>query len=202
MTDKERLALLQKAEAELKLTSQGYKQWVEEGKPASHWSRAMLALNKLEKDLTPVPIPQLGPVWMGGISILRHDLTHLTAGIHLYPAFDDAFVQGRVIIAPENIEVIAPLTSSNPGEAFYARGRSKIRYWFGHLDRSHAIGATFRKGDAVGRVAANHIGGGPHCHVGVNVELIAGAGKQLLHHTNYTHGAPTIGVQLRKLLEP
>lgn len=200
MTDKERLALLQKAEAELKLTSQGYKQWVADGRPASHWSRAMLAINKLEKDLTPVPIPQLGSVWMGGISILRHDLTHETARIDFYPAFDDAYVQGRVIIAPENIEVIAPPTSANPGEAFYAKGRSKIRYWFGHLDRSHAIGATFRKGDAIGRVAANHVGGGPHAHVGLNIELLVGAGKQLLHHTNYTHGAPSVGAQLRKLL--
>jgi hypothetical protein len=96
--------------------------------------------------------------------------------------------------------VIKPHTSSNPGFAFYAQGQSELRYWFGHLDRSQPIGATFKKGDALGRVGANTIGGGPHVHVGVNIELLAGAGKQLLHHTNYTHGAPTIGAQLKKIL--
>lgn len=200
MTDKQRLELLRAAMKELKLTSQGYVQWVAEGKEGGHWAKAMLSLNKLEKDLVPVPIPQLGPIWMGGPSVLTHDLTHVTAGIPLYPAFDDAFVQGRVIIAPENLEVIPPLTSSNPGEAFYARGRSKLKYWFGHLDRSHGIGARFSKGDAIGRVAANNIGGGPHCHCGINAEAILGAGKQFLHHTDYTHGAPTIGAQLRTAL--
>lgn len=200
MTDKQRLALLREAVDYLEKTKQGYVQWVADGKPATHWKDAVADLRRLERDLTPVPIPQLGPVWLGGISVLRHDLTHLTAGIQLYPAFDDAYVQGRVIVAPENIEVIAPLTSANPGEAFYAKGRSKIRYWFGHLDRSHGIGATFRKGDAIGKVAANLIGGGPHVHVGVNIELLVGAGKQLAHNTNYTHGAPSIGTQLRRLL--
>jgi hypothetical protein len=200
MTDKQRLALLREAVDTLERTKQGHVQWKADGKTGPHWKEALADLRRLEIDLIPIPIPQLGPIWMGGPSILRHDLTHLTAGIYLYPAFDDAFVQGRVIIAPENIEVIPPLTSSNPGEAFYAKGKSKIRYWFGHLDRSHAIGAKFAKGSAVGRVAANYIGGGPHCHVGVNVELLIGSGKQLLHHTNYTHGAPSIGTQLRKLL--
>jgi hypothetical protein len=40
------------------------------------------------------------------------------------------------------------------------------------------------------------VGGGPHVHVGVNVELLWGLGKQLAHHTNYTHGAPLIRDQL------
>ena len=199
MTEKEQHALLVKALDELKLTTQGYVQWVADGKPATHWSRAMLSLNKLEKELRPSPVPNLGPVWIGGKSVLEHDLTHATAGIPLYPAFDDAFNQGRVVIAPEALTV-TDQSGANPGEAFYCRGTSRLLYWFGHLDRSHPTGTKFSKGASIGRVAANNIGGGPHVHVGINVELIAGDGKQLLHHTDYTHGAPTVGEQLRRIM--
>lgn len=202
MTDKERLELLNKGLAELKLTTQGYVQWIEDGKKGGHWARAMLALNKLADDLKPHPIPALGPIWSGGKSVLLQDLTHKTSGIPLYPAFDDAFNQGRVIIAPEAMTVIEPLTGSSPGQAFFCRGRSKLQYWFGHLDRRQLPGTVFVKGEAIGRVAANNIGGGPHCHCGINIELLVGEGKQLLHHTDYTHGAPLVGVQLRKLMEP
>jgi hypothetical protein len=201
VTDKQRLALLREAERELKATGQGYIQWAQD-KKGGHWPKALKLLNTLEKDLMPVPVPQLGSIWDGGKSVLLHDLTHKTAGIPLYPAFDDAFNQGRVVIAPEAMTVIEPLTGANPGEAFYCRGRSKLRYWFGHLDRRHSIGTVFVKGEAIGRVAANTIGGGPHCHCGINIELLAGEGKQLSHHTDYTHGAPLIGVQLRNLMEP
>ena len=80
------------------------------------------------------------------VSVLAHDLTHATDGIPLYPAFDDAFHQGEIIIAPESLRVCKHLTSSNPGHAIYACGGSKIGYWFGHLDRAHALGKRFRKG--------------------------------------------------------
>lgn len=199
MTEKQQRALLQKALRELKQTGQGYVQWSKD-KQGGHWSEALKALAKLETDIRPSPVLNLGPVWIGGKSILLHDLTHRTTGIPLYPAFDDAFVQGTVIVAPEAVTVIKPLTSSNPGEAFYLRGRSKIRYWFGHLDRSHPIGTRFDKGDAVGRVGPNTIGGGPHVHIGINVELLLGEGRQLLHHTDYTHGAEPVGSQLRRVL--
>lgn len=145
-------------------------------------------------------IPALGPVWRGGVSVLAHDLTHATDGIPLYPAFDDAFRQGEVVIAPESLRVCKHPTSSNPGHAIYACGGSKIGYWFGHLDRAHPLGTTFRKGKEIGRVAANSIGGGPHVHVGINVEALLGPGTELEHHTNYTHGAPTVGEQLRRSL--
>jgi len=158
-------------------------------------SRAVYFVNSYQ----PQPsLPNLGPVWNGGKTILLQDCTHRTSGIDLYPAFDDAFVEGRNILAPEYIKVDNHLSSSNPGHAFYATGESKIRYWFGHLDRHHALGTTFSKGDVIGRVAPNNVGGGPHVHVGVNVELLWGIGKQLEHKTNYTHGAPLIGVQLEK----
>ena len=205
MTEKQRLALLREAVGELKLTGQGYVQWSKDKKSGGHWPNAIKALEKLAVDLKPSPIPQLGPVWVGGKSILNHGLTHKTFGIPLYPAFDDAFNQGRPIIAPEAMEVISPLTSANPGHAFYAVGKSKIRYWFGHLDRRPVPGTKFSKGDAVGRVAANSIGGGPHVHVGINVEALFGNGKQLKYGAtgtgpDYTFGSPTVGVQLQKLL--
>jgi hypothetical protein len=208
VTDKERLALVRQVERELTRTGQGYVQWSQD-KQGGHWPKALAGLTKLERDFQAPPVPDLGPVWDGGKSVLLHDLTHATSGIPLYPAFDDAFNQGRVIIAPEKIEVgwkyedgkwIRKLSSANPGAAFYARGVSDLGWWFGHLDRAHPLGTKFAKGDAIGRVAANNIGGGPHAHVGINSELILGPGKQFLHHTNYTHGAPTVGVQLAKAL--
>jgi hypothetical protein len=140
-------------------------------------------------------VPNLGPIMAGGISVLLHDLTHETDGIPLYPAFDDAFRLGARIVAPENLTVQRS-SSSNPGQAFYAIGGSAIQFWFAHLDRTHLPGERFRKGQLVGRVAPNHVGGGPHCHVGINVEFLWGHGKQLIHHKNYTHGAPTVGAQL------
>lgn len=200
MTDKQRLALLRSARADLKRTGQGYIQWAADGKTGPYWKRALEKIAQLEDDLEPATVPALGPVWRGGKSMLLHDLTHATAGIPLYPAFDDAYVQGREIIAPEALTIIAPYTSSRPGMAFYAKGASLIRYWFGHLDRNHSIGKKFVKGQVIGRVAPNSVGGGPHVHVGVNVELLIGSGRQLMHHTDYSHGAPVIGVQLKALL--
>jgi hypothetical protein len=140
-------------------------------------------------------VPNLGPIVAGGQSILLHDLTHETDGIPLYPAFDDAFYVGAKIIAPEPLTVQRP-SHSHPGEAFYAIGNSAIQYWFGHLDRTHLAGQRFYKGQLVGRVAPNHVGGGPHCHVGINVEFLWGHGKQLIHKKTYQHGCPTVGVQL------
>lgn len=137
----------------------------------------------------------LGPVWTGGVSVLDHDLTHATDGLPLYPAFDDAFVEGREVIAPEPLLVFR-VGTSNPGHAFYATGTSGLRYWFGHLLASPKVGQRFVKGQKVGVVGPNTIGGGPHVHVGVNVERIWGAGEELEHHTDYSHGAPTIGEQL------
>lgn len=145
-------------------------------------------------------LPALGPVYAGGRSVLDHDLTHATSGIPLYPAFDDAFTEDLEIIAPENVRVHKQLTSSRPGHAFYAIGDSGIQYWFGHLDRSHPLGVEFEKGAVVGRVAPNTVGGGPHVHVGVNVELLLGKGEELEHRTGYQHGAPTVGEQLRAAL--
>ena len=139
--------------------------------------------------------PSLGPVFAGGQSVLLHDLTHETSGLPLYPAFDDAFGQYIVIVAPEQIRV-TKASSSNPGDAFYGEGVSKLRYWFGHLVEAPAVGTVINKGSRVGETCPNTIGGGPHVHVAINVEGLWGAGKELTHKTSYQHGAPTVGDQL------
>lgn len=154
-----------------------------------------IKLIQAEAKVIIVKVPVLGPVFNGGKSVLMHDCTHATGGIPLYPAFDDAYSGGTGIIAPENLEV-TQASSANPGDAFYALGESKIKYWFGHLAYAPSVGRRFKKGDLLGRVAYTNVGGGSHVHVGVNVENLWGAGKQLVHRTNYTHGAPLIGAQL------
>ena len=59
------------------------------------------------------------------------------------------------------------------------------------------MGTKIEKGAKVGvDVREQSLGGGPHVHVAVNVEKLWGSGKELKHHTNYTHGAPLIGDQL------
>lgn len=147
-------------------------------------------------------VPNLGPVFSGGQSVLQHDLTHATSGLDpndtgkYWPAFDDAFAQGKTILAPEQIKIYQA-SSSNPGDACYAIGtKSNIRYWFGHLVEAPPVDKVINKGNAIGKVCANSIGGGPHVHVAVNVEKVWGTGKYMTHHTNYTHGAPRIGDQL------
>jgi hypothetical protein len=157
-----------------------------------------VALDLLEQshELPPAPVvPSLGPMFAGGKSVLQHDLTHATSGIPLYPAFDDAFAQGVTIIAPEAL-TITRASSSNPGDACYAEGASGLRYWIGHLTTAPSVGREIPRGGTLGVTCVNGVGGGPHVHVGCNVELLWGDGAELAHHTNYTHGAPTIGDQL------
>jgi len=176
--------------------------WYGEDKKPAFDSHAQNLLQK-EKAGQAEPlskVPELGPVWKGGLSILDHDLTHATSGIPLYPAFDDAFIAGREIIAPDDIEIWKKDTGANPGEAVYAKGIQLVDFWIGHIDRDHPLGSEFKKGAVIGKVVPTDIGGGPHTHIGVNIERLLGVGKELLHQTNYTHGSPTVGVQLEKLL--
>lgn len=188
MTNKQRLNALRRAKTALKQTTRGYTP------NGLYWRRAMKHIDAVMASLEPPPL-DIGPVWKGGKSLLDQDLTHPTSGIPLYPAFDDAFVEGREIIAPERL-VVTRDSSSRPGDAFYADGESGLRYWFGHLAVAPGVGKRFAKGEVMGKVGANNIGGGPHVHVGVNAEKFLGKGKELQHHTNYTHGAPTIREQL------
>ena len=105
------------------------------------------------------------------------------------------FAQGKTIIAPEDLE-ITKASSSSPGDACYALGKSGLQYWFGHLVLAPEVGKKIAKGGTVGKVCANSLGGGPHVHVAVNVEGLWGAGAQMTHKTTYSHGAPLIGDQL------
>jgi hypothetical protein len=143
-------------------------------------------------------VPDLGPIYQGGKSILLHDLTHETAGVPGFPALDDGWVAGRVVIAPENLKVTEQSGSAG-GDAFFARGASTIEYWIGHLVYAPPTGRTFSKGAQVGVIAnIPWSQGGPHVHCGVNARPLIG--HELVHHTNYTHGAPTIGAQLKLAL--
>jgi len=156
--------------------------------------RARLMIQNEAKAVQP-RVPALGPMYKGGASVLQMDCTHATSNIRYYPAFDTAFHAGMAVIAPEGM-VITRDSSAAPGDACYATGDSGLRYWFGHLKQAPAVGKRFAKGAIFGYVAYNNVGGGPHVHVGVNVEGLWGPGKQLVHKTNYSHGAPLIGYQL------
>ena len=123
MTDKQRLELLRAAKAELKLTTQGYVQWVEGGKQGGHWAKAMLALNKLEADLKPPAIPLLGPVVIGGPKLLNSRLTHPTSGIPHYPALDAGWIVGLDALAVEDMTVTRA-SSADVGDACFTKGVS------------------------------------------------------------------------------
>lgn len=190
MTDKQRLNALRRAIVHLKKTTQGY------NPQGSEWKLALESLHALEEDLLPkARVPNLGPVVPGGVSILDQDLTHVTSGLPTYPAFDDGWRAGREVIAPEDL-VIARQSGAQGGDAFYATGKSKLRYWFGHVDQAPMTGKKFRKGDVMARISADHPR--PHVHVGIDAKDLIGF--QLASATNYTHGAPKVGLQLTKAL--
>lgn len=165
---------------------------------ATEWAFDPVSIRLMQDAAMGPPAPQLPPlgaVCAGGKPVLDQDCTHATSSLPFYPAFDDAFGAGRGVIAPEPL-VVTRTGTAKPGAAFYADGASGIRWWFGHLVSAPQVGKRFAKGDQVGVTAQNTVGGGPHVHVGVNVERIWGTGRQLIHRTNYTHGAPLIGRQL------
>jgi hypothetical protein len=166
--------------------------------PAFDSEAQRLLQEELRVQTPDTSVPNLGPVWPGGMSVLDHDLTHATGGIDGYPAFDDAFVAGRDVIAPEEL-VVTRSSSSNPGDAFYAEGESGLLYWFGHLVVAPDPGRTFGKGAKLGDVLDHSVGGGPHVHVGIDAEPLIG--RELAHHTDYSHGAPTVGEQLAAELD-
>lgn len=139
-------------------------------------------------------VPNLGPVYVGGQSILHHDLTHETDGLPGYPAFDDGWVAGRQVIAPEDM-VITRIGSAQGGSSVYATGRSLMRYWFGHVALPSPLGPV-KKGRAFAVISSHE--SPPHVHVGIDAKPLIG--HELIHHTDYSHGAPTVGAQLTKAL--
>lgn len=202
MTDKARLALLLKAEAQLKKTEKG---WKEDGGTGPYWQSAMAMLNELASDLSPDPPPALGPVTAGGPSLLKMSLTHNTDGLPLYPAVDIFGSVNAKIICPEAGQVTRHSGNNNGGYSVYVTGKSGLKYYFQHLvDAGRAPVGAIVKGALIGRIGnpalfpAERV---PHCHLGVNAEAVIGKGKQLKYGKNgngpdYTLGAPPIGVQI------
>jgi hypothetical protein len=141
-------------------------------------------------------VPDLGPLEKGGASLLDFACSHQTSGISYYPATDTVWTKGTTVIAPEDLKV-TKASSSKPGSAFYAEGKSGIRYWFGHLTAALPVGTQVKKGGKIGVVGA-FSGYTPHLHCGVNVEKLWGAGKALKSGSNYsTSGIPTIRKQFQ-----
>jgi len=146
---------------------------------ATEWAFDQVSIRLMQDAVEgpPAPkVPALGAVCPGGKPVLNHDCTHATSGIRLYPAFDDAFGAGRTVIAPEPI-TITRTGSSRPGQACYADGASGVRYWFGHLRSAPPVGRKFAKGAKIGETVPTSVGGGPHVHVGVNVERLWCTGR-------------------------
>jgi hypothetical protein len=196
VTDKQRAALLSRARKHLRQTTRGYNE------TGSEWKAAIKLLDELEADLAPkTNVPALGPVLRGGSSILEEDLTHDTGGIPDYPAFDAGFGDvGRDVIAPEALEITDDTSGSQGGDAFYARGKSGIEYWFGHITHVPKQGTKFRKGQKMTEIAPRELPHHrtPHLHLAVDARPLIG--HVLLHKIGYQHGAPTIGAQLKKAL--
>lgn len=143
-------------------------------------------------------IPDLGPVVVGGRPVLEHDLTHETDGLPGYPAFDDGFRAGAVVVAPEPMTVTrigwARRRDGRPnGRSVHARGEA-IDWWFGHVDDPAPVGARLGRGERLATVSGNHEV--PHVHVGISTERLLGF--ELAHRRDYQHGAPTVGEQLRR----
>lgn len=147
----------------------------------------------------PNPVPDLGALYYGGASVLNHQLTHNTDGIALYPAYDDGWIYGRTVLAVEDL-IVNKASSANPGDAFYATGKSKLKYWYGHLITAPGVGVQFKKGQKVGEIANQRA---PHVHLGIDARDLVG--RPLLYGANgngpdYTYGSPTVGAQLKELL--
>lgn len=199
-SDKQLLAKLERAEVLLKQTEKGYVP------SAPRWKRAMQLIDEVQAALEPPPaakVPALGPLHHGGKTLLQERLSHLTSGIG-WPAFDGGWKAGMAVLAPEALTVTKQ-SGSRGGDAFYARGASKIEYWFGHIAGAPATGKTFAKGARMCVIANIGAGdGGPHLHLGLNT--IPLVGQQLKYGRTgsgppYTIGAPTIGAQLAALMD-
>jgi hypothetical protein len=191
MTPQQRAKLLAQLEIKLKRTTRGY------SPNGVNWRSAMEILDQLQEDASPaVKIPELGPIVKGGVSILLQDCTHITSGLG-WPAFDDGWVAGKEVIAPEDCYVDDDTSSaSGGGDAFYVKGESKIRYYIAHITTVPKLDTKFKKGATMTRISPEHIR--DHVHLGLDTRPLIG--KFLISHDDYTHGAPKIGVQLRKAL--
>lgn len=198
MTNKELSVLLKSARGDFKKTLEGY---------VTHpngpwWSKGMPKLDRAIKALETPPVPNLGPVLEDGLAMLLHACTHNTDGVPGYSAFDTGFGQaGRWVLAPEALTVTKQ-SGAQGGDAVYATGASKIKYWIGHIGTAPVTGRKFRKGERISRIADQS--GTDHVHWGLDTRPLTG--KTLLYGRDgngpdYTWGSPTIGAQLAKELK-
>jgi hypothetical protein len=187
LTDKQRVAKIDAALVALKKTTKGYTP------NGVHWRTALARLEELRTDLARPAVPNLGPIVYAGKSILLQDCTHITDGLG-WPAFDDGFKVGLAVVAPEPCVVDDNTSSAQGGDAFYVKGDSGIRYWVGHITTVPALNRRFRKGEKMTTISGDHPR--PHVHLGIDARALLG--KHLESHSNYTHGAALIGVQLAK----
>jgi len=103
------------------------------------------------------------------------------------------------ILAPERIVVDTKDSSASPGEAFYATGASKIRWWFAHLMDDHPLGTVFQKGAVIGRTLPTSVGGGTHSHIAINLIPVTGRHARYGRDGDgpqYTHGPYTLRTEL------
>ena len=206
LNDRQRLNLVKQVRKHLENTTQGFEDFKKTGK-GSEWRAALEALDELAEDLelekpASPKVPALGWVVKGGVSALTHDLTHATDGVDHMPAFDEGFgLPGLGVIAPESLTVtkigrFVRRDGKPNGRSVYATGESGIRWVFGHVEDVPEVGAKIRKRAQFCTISPNHEV--PHLHCGVDARALTG--RDLEHHTNYTHGAPTVGAQLAKAL--
>jgi hypothetical protein len=199
------LALVQQLGAHAHATKQGYLDYLET-KKGSEWRAFDRVLKQLQVSLT-TNIPELGPIVRGGRALVAQDLTHITDGMtahgSVWPALDDGVGHpGLVVIAPEDVTVTghgrAKRRDGRPDGVSIniAAGGSKLEYWIGHLQDPVAVGSRVKKGQRLASISPNHEA--PHVHVGINA--VALIGHDLAHHSDYTHGAPLIGVQLAQAM--
>ena len=196
LSPKQRLAYVRTAQKEAKLTT-GF------DPKGGHWKKVMAALQKLENDAVApkLPnVPDLGPCIKGGRDVLLEDCTHTTSGIPGYSAFDTGFgMAGLAVVAPEALTITDDTSGAQGGDAFYAVGKSGLKYWFGHIAHVPKQGTKFRKGQQLTTIAnQEHT---DHLHLGIDARPLIG--KTLLYGKTgsgpaYTHGSPSIGRQLAK----
>lgn len=208
MTEKQARARLRKAVARLKLTKEGY------NKEGGHWRAALALLDEVDGYLAPdvavkPKAANIGSIETGGASLLKMSLTHETSGLPLYPALDGVWKAGQRVIAPESGTVTKHSGGGSGGFSLYLNGDSGVKYYFQHMtDAGRASLGKIAKGARIGIVGSPKVFPGQrvaHAHVGINVESLAGKGKQLKYGKNgngpnYTLGSPSVGEQLKALL--
>jgi murein DD-endopeptidase MepM/ murein hydrolase activator NlpD len=214
--DKERLKLLREALTRLERTGRGYKQAIKDINRHGNWKASIQVLHALADELTPQPaptsptakMPDLGPVFPGGKSLLDECPTHDTSRLSGYPGFDTNFRAGSSVIAPEGGMVTRHSGSDRSGFSVYMTGDSGLKYYFQHMNPDgRAPRGRIEKGEKIGTVGSAKRFPGmrvDHNHVGVNCEAFLGKGKELLWggapvkpRKRYGIGSATIRKQLK-----